>query len=70
MVTDADFNGHVGEGNRGEKDVMGRFGIQDRNSEEQMMVDFRKRMGIVSVNTFSQKRQEHRVTYTSGGRNT
>lgn len=25
-----DFNGHVGVGNRGDEEVMGRFGIQDR----------------------------------------
>ncbi|KAK2893246.1 hypothetical protein Q8A73_015730 [Channa argus] len=65
-----DFNGHVGEGNRGDETVMGRFGVQDRNAEGQMVVDFAKRMEMAVVNTFFQKRQEHRVTYKSGGRST
>ncbi|KAK2879894.1 hypothetical protein Q8A73_023706 [Channa argus] len=64
------FNGHVGEGNRGDETVMGRFGVQDRNAEGQMVVDFAKRMEMAVVNTFFQKRQEHRVTYKSGGRST
>jgi len=40
---------------------MGRFGIQDRNAEEQMVVDFAKRMEMAVVKTFFQKRQGHRV---------
>ncbi|KAK2891510.1 hypothetical protein Q8A73_017175 [Channa argus] len=70
VVIGADFNGHVGEGNRGNETVMGRFGLQDRNTEGQMVVDFAKRMEISVVNTFFQKRQEHRVTYKSGERST
>ncbi|KAK3518309.1 hypothetical protein QTP86_020982 [Hemibagrus guttatus] len=42
VVIGADFNGHVGEGNTGDEEVMGKFG----------------------------KREEHRVTYKSGGRRT
>ncbi|XP_067359512.1 craniofacial development protein 2-like [Channa argus] len=70
VVIGAEFNGHVGEGNRGDETVMGRFGVQDRNTEGQMVVDFAKRMEMAVVNTFFQKRQEHRVTYKSGGRST
>ena len=33
IVIGADFNGHVGEGNRGEEEVMGRFGIQERRTD-------------------------------------
>lgn len=40
----ADFNGHVGAGNRGDEEVMGRFGIQEMNAEGHMVVDFAKRM--------------------------
>ncbi|KAF3692496.1 hypothetical protein EXN66_Car008172 [Channa argus] len=39
VVIGADFNGHVGEGNRGDENVMGRFGLQDRNAEGQLVVD-------------------------------
>ncbi|KAK3525524.1 hypothetical protein QTP86_033966, partial [Hemibagrus guttatus] len=68
VVIGADFNGHVGEGNTGDEEVMGKFGVKERNLEGQMVVDFAKRMTV--VNTYFQKRQEHRVTYKSGGRRT
>ncbi|KAK3536575.1 hypothetical protein QTP86_013771 [Hemibagrus guttatus] len=70
VVIGADFNGHVGEGNTGDEEVMGKFGVKERNLEGQMVVDFAKRMDLAVVNTYFQKREEHRVTYKSGGRRT
>ncbi|KAK3507828.1 hypothetical protein QTP70_001195 [Hemibagrus guttatus] len=70
VVIRADFNGHVGEGNTGDEEVMGKFGVKERNLEGQMVVDFAKRMDMGVVNTYFQKREEHRVTYKSGGRRT
>ncbi|KAK3556907.1 hypothetical protein QTP70_022404 [Hemibagrus guttatus] len=70
VVIGADFNGHVGEGNTGDEEVMGKFGVKERNLERQMVVDFAKRMDMAVVNTYFQKREEHRVTYKSGGRRT
>ncbi|KAK3542239.1 hypothetical protein QTP86_021401, partial [Hemibagrus guttatus] len=70
VVMGADSNGHVGEGNRGDEEVMGKFGVKERNLEGQMVVDFAKRMDMAVVNTYFQKREEHRVTYKSGGRRT
>ncbi|KAK3544130.1 hypothetical protein QTP86_002576, partial [Hemibagrus guttatus] len=70
VVIGADFNGHVGEGNTGDDEVMGKFGVKERNLEGQMVVDFAKRMDMAVVNTYIQKREEHRVTYKSGGRRT
>ncbi|KAK3529527.1 hypothetical protein QTP70_031964, partial [Hemibagrus guttatus] len=70
VVIGADFNGHVGEGNTGDEEVMGKFGVKERNLEGQMVVDFAKRMDMGVVNTYFQKREEHRVTYRSGGRRT
>ncbi|KAK3506315.1 hypothetical protein QTP70_016082, partial [Hemibagrus guttatus] len=70
VVIGTDFNGHVGEGNTGDEEVMGKFGVKERNLEGQMVVDFAKRMDMGVVNTYFQKREEHRVTYKSGGRST
>ncbi|KAK3506985.1 hypothetical protein QTP70_034266 [Hemibagrus guttatus] len=70
VVIGADFNGHVGEGNTGDEEVMGKFGVKERNLEGQMVVDFAKRMDMGVVNTYFQRREEHRVTYKSGGRRT
>ncbi|KAK3566553.1 hypothetical protein QTP86_000616 [Hemibagrus guttatus] len=66
VVIGADFNGHVGEGKRGDEEVMGKFGVKERNLEGQMLVDFAKRIDMAVVNTYFQKREEHRVTYKSG----
>ncbi|KAK3566480.1 hypothetical protein QTP86_034056, partial [Hemibagrus guttatus] len=66
VVIGADFNGHVGEGNTGDEEVMGKFGVKERNLEGQMVVDFAMRMDMAVVNTYFQKREEHRVTYKSG----
>ncbi|KAI5086660.1 hypothetical protein C0J45_23939, partial [Silurus meridionalis] len=68
LVIGADFNGHVGEGNRGDEEVMGRYGFKERNVEGQMLVDFAKRMEMAVVNTYFKKKEDHRVTYKSGGR--
>ncbi|KAK3548866.1 hypothetical protein QTP70_021275 [Hemibagrus guttatus] len=37
VVIGADFNGHVGEGNTGDEEVMGKFGVKERNLEGQMI---------------------------------
>ena len=43
----ADFNGHVGEGNRGDENVMERYGDKASNAEGQMAVDFATRIEII-----------------------
>ncbi|KAF7706431.1 hypothetical protein HF521_019685, partial [Silurus meridionalis] len=68
LVTGADFNGHVGKGNRGNKEVMGRYSFKERNVEGQMVVDFAKMMEMAVVNTYFKRNEDHRVTYKSGGR--
>ncbi|KAK3516882.1 hypothetical protein QTP70_028199, partial [Hemibagrus guttatus] len=62
VVIGADFNGHFGEGNTGDYEVMGKFGVKERNLEGQMVVDFAKSMDMAVVNTYFQKREEHKVT--------
>ncbi|KAK3549380.1 hypothetical protein QTP86_001245 [Hemibagrus guttatus] len=49
VVIGADFNGHVGEGNTGDEEVMGKFGVKERNLDGQMVVDFAKRMDMAVV---------------------
>ncbi|KAK3506687.1 hypothetical protein QTP70_014911, partial [Hemibagrus guttatus] len=44
VVIGADFNGHVGEGNTGEEEVMGKFGVKERKLEGQMALDFRQKL--------------------------
>ncbi|KAK3558143.1 hypothetical protein QTP86_009857 [Hemibagrus guttatus] len=34
VVIGADFNGHVGEGNTGDEEVMGKFGVKERTEVE------------------------------------
>ena len=40
IVVGADLNGHVGEGNNGDEECMGRRGFGKRNNEGQAVVDF------------------------------
>ncbi|TRY92459.1 hypothetical protein DNTS_028165, partial [Danionella cerebrum] len=49
MVVGADFNGHVGEGNRGDEEVMGRFGVKEGNLVGQSVVE---RMEMAIANTY------------------
>ena len=51
VVIGADFNGHVGEGNRGNENIMGRYGDKAINAEGQMVGDFATRMEMVVLNT-------------------
>ena len=70
IVLGADLNGHVGEGNIGDEEIMGRYGAGTRNKEGSMIVNFRKRLDLAIVNTYFKKKDEHRVTYKSGGKST
>ena len=68
VLIGVDLNGHVGEGNRGDEEVMGRHGFKERNLEGQMVVDFAKRMQMAVLILISGKKKEQRVTYKSGER--
>ena len=68
MLFGADLNGHVGEGNGGDEEIMGRHGFKERNLEGQTVVDFAKRMQMAVLNTYFRKKEKQRVTYKSGER--
>ena len=68
IVVGADLNGHVGEGNNGDEECMGRHELGKRNNEGQAVVDFAKRRELAITNTYFVKKPAHRVTYSSGGR--
>ena len=70
IVLGADLNEHVGEGNIGDDEIMGRYGGGTRNKEGLMVVNFGKRMDVAIVNTYFKKKDEHRMTYKSGGKST
>ena len=70
IVLGADFNEHVGEGNIGNEEIMGRYRAGTRIKEGSMVVDFGKRMDLEIVNTYLKKKDKHRVTYKSGGKST
>ena len=70
IVLGADLNGHMGKGNIGDEEIMGRYGAETRNKEGSMVVDFGKRMDLAIVNTYFKKKDEHRVTYKSVGKST
>ena len=70
IVLGADLNGHVGEGNIRNEEIMGRYGNGTRNKEGLIVVNFGKRMDLAIVNTYFKKKDEHRVTYKSGGKST
>ena len=46
IVLGADLNGHVGKGNIGDEEIMGRYGVGTRNKEELMVVDFGEKNGF------------------------
>ena len=68
IVLGADLNGHMGEENIGDEEIMGRYGAGTRNKEGSMIVDFAKRMDLAIVNTYFKKKHKHRVTYKSGAK--
>ena len=70
IVLGADLNGHVGKGNIGDEEIMGRHGVGTGNKQGSMVVDFEKRMNLAIVKTYFKKKDEHTVTYKSGGKST
>ena len=68
IVLGEDLNEHVGEGNIGDEEILGRYGAETRNKEGSMVGDFGKRMDLAIIKTYFMKKDEHRMTYKSGGK--
>ena len=62
IVLGADLNEHVGKGNIGDKNIMGRYGAGTKNKERSMVVNFGKRMNLAIVNTYFKKKNKRRMT--------
>ena len=70
IVLIADLNGHVDEEYIEDEEIMGRYGAGTRNKEGSMVVEFAKRIDLAIVNIYFKKKDEHRMTYKSGGKST
>ena len=57
MVIGADLNGHVGKGKKGDEEVTGKYGIKERNLEEQKIINFTKKMKLAVTNTFFKRKR-------------
>lgn len=65
-----DFNGHVGGRESEEYEVHGGHGYGTRNDEGGMIVEHAKAFDMRIANTFYKKREQHLITYQSGGNKT
>ena len=55
IVLGADLNGHVGEGNIRDEEIMGRYDARTRNKEGSMVVELGKMVDLAIVNTYFKK---------------
>ena len=62
-----DFNGHVGKCAVGFEGIHGEYGTAKRNVEGRMLLDFCVQEELCVANTWYKKRDERKVTYSSGG---
>ena len=56
IVLGANLNGHVGEENIGNEEIMWRYGAGTRNKEGSMVADFAKRMDLAILKTYFKKK--------------
>ena len=68
MWIGAHLNGHVGGTRTGFEREHGGNSWGDRNAEGEEILQFAQASDLGIVNTFFQKKMEHIITYTSGGR--
>ena len=67
LVTCGDFNGHVGKVANGYKGVYGGHGHGLRNTEGECILEFKVGHDLIVGNTHFHKKDNHLITYHSGG---
>ena len=67
LVICGDFNGHVGKVANGYEGVYGGHGYGLRNTEGECILKFAVAHDVVVGNTHFQKKENHLITYQSGG---
>ena len=70
LVAAGDLNGHVGSDKIGYEEVHGGHGVGAPNEEGIKVLDFATAYQMRILNTSYQKRKNHLVSYSSGGRET
>ena len=68
VILAGDLNRHVGQSREGIKRWHGGWGIGEKNSDGQRILDYMISQDMVVLNTFFEKRRNQLVTYNSGGR--
>ena len=66
VIVAGDLNGHVGRERQGFEDVLGEFGIGQRNAEGEEILQLCQQNNMKIVNTWFKKKEEHLITYKSG----
>ena len=61
------MNGHVGKKVAGDGDTVGQYGMGERNTAGENIVQFASQMNMVIMNTYFKKDERHKQTYKSGG---
>ncbi len=70
LVVCGDFNGHIGRDGGRWRGVHRGEGYGTRNEEGERLLDWATDNSIVIANSTFKKRNSHKITYSSGGRNT
>jgi hypothetical protein len=66
LIVGGDLNGHVGRERDGYEEVLGCYGMGERNEQGEAILDFCVSCGLKVANTYFKKDREKYITYKSG----
>lgn len=66
LIVMGDFNAKIGVPQKQENDVMGSFGLGDRNDRGRMLIEFSRKNELFFSNSMFEKRESRRWTWTLG----